>query len=153
MLPPWVVPGFGASEHDVADYSIRAHARYVVQLLDELQIERFHVVGFSLGGGVAVDMGDLAPDRVASIVLLSSIGVQELELFGDYHLNHALHGLQLGGLWAVHELFPHFGWLDDSLLGVSILPERNKTNDDSPWRWHGASTRSATRRPGAHQSQ
>jgi len=129
------LPGFGASEHDVADYSIRAHARYVVQLLDELRIERFHVVGFSLGGGVAVDMSDLAPERVASIVLLSSIGVQELELFGDYHLNHALHGLQLGGLWAVQELLPHFGWLDDSFLSVAYARNFYDT-DQRPLRGH-----------------
>jgi len=112
------LPGFGDSERDVPDYSIRAHARYVLQLLDELGIERFHVVGFSMGGGVALNLAELAPERVASVVLLSAIGVQELELFGDYGLNHAVHGAQVAGLWMLRELFPHFGWLDDAFLSV-----------------------------------
>jgi membrane protein DedA with SNARE-associated domain len=52
------------------------------------------------------------PDRIASLTLVSAIGVQELELMGDYHLNRALHGLQLAVLWALQELTPHMGVLD-----------------------------------------
>src|ERR1044071_9613097 len=70
------LPGFGHSSQAIPDYSIRAHADYVLQLLDQLQINRAHVVGFSLGGGVALNMIDRAPERVASLVMLSSVGVQ-----------------------------------------------------------------------------
>lgn len=112
------LPGFGASERDVADYSIRAHARYVVELLDRLDIERADLVGFSMGGGVALSVADLAPRRVRSITLLSAIGAQEYELLGDYRINHALHGVQLAGLWALRELTPHFGALDRTVLGI-----------------------------------
>ena len=112
------LPGFGASERDIPDYSFRAHARYVLLLLDNLGIDDAHVVGFSMGGGVALSMADLAPRRVRSITMLSAIGVQEMELLGDYTLNHALHGAQLAGLWGLRELTPHFGWLDDAMLGV-----------------------------------
>jgi pimeloyl-ACP methyl ester carboxylesterase len=112
------LPGFGDSEHDIPDYSFRAHARYVLELLDALGIDDAHVVGFSMGGGVALSMADLAPKRVRSITMLSSIGVQEMELLGDYGLNHAVHGAQLAGLWGLRELTPHFGWLDDAMLGV-----------------------------------
>lgn len=112
------LPGFGDSERDIRDYSFRAHARYVLELLDELGIDDAHVVGFSMGGGVALSMADLAPRRVRSITLLSSIGVQEMELLGDYGLNHAVHGAQLAALWGLRELTPNFGWLDDAMLGV-----------------------------------
>lgn len=112
------LPGFGDSEHEIPDYSFRAHARYVFELLDSLGIDDAHVVGFSMGGGVALSMADLAPRRMRSITMLSAIGVQEMELLGDYPLNHAVHGAQLAGLWALRELTPHFGWLDDALLGV-----------------------------------
>jgi membrane protein DedA with SNARE-associated domain len=50
--------------------------------------------------------------------MLSAIGVQEMELLGDYRLNHALHGLQLGVLWFVREAVPHFGLFDGAALGV-----------------------------------
>jgi pimeloyl-ACP methyl ester carboxylesterase len=120
------LPGFGDSEHEVPDYSFRAHARYVLELLDSLGIEDVHVVGFSMGGGVALSMSDLAPRRVRSITMLSAIGVQELELLGDATLNHALHAAQLAGLWALRELTPHFGWLDDAIRGTSTTPTRNR---------------------------
>jgi pimeloyl-ACP methyl ester carboxylesterase/membrane protein DedA with SNARE-associated domain len=112
------LPGFGDSAHEVADYSIRAHAHYVLALMDKLQIKRAHVIGFSMGGGVALNIADLAPERTASLVMLSAIGVQEMELLGDYHINHGLHGLQLAGLWLLREATPHFGFFDKAVLGV-----------------------------------
>jgi len=112
------LPGFGGSSRSVPDYSIRAHARYVVQMLDSLKIARVHVLGFSMGGGVALELAELAPQRVASLTMLSAIGVQEFELLGDYHLNHAVHALQLGGLWLLYNAVPHFGVLDGGFLSL-----------------------------------
>ena len=113
------LPGFGGSTRDVPDYSNAAHARYLLQLLDSLHIDQVHLVGFSMGGGVVLQMEQLAPGRVRSITMLSAIGAQEYELLGDYHLNHAIHGLQLAGLWLLREGVPHFGWLDDAVLSVA----------------------------------
>jgi membrane protein DedA with SNARE-associated domain/pimeloyl-ACP methyl ester carboxylesterase len=112
------LPGFGASTHDIPDYSFRAHARYTLTLLNELKIQRAHFVGFSMGGGVALSLADLAPERVASLTMLSAIGVQEMELLGDYHLNHAIHGAQLVGLWLLRAATPHFGAFDHAMLSV-----------------------------------
>ncbi len=112
------LPGFGNSTREIPDYSIRAHADYALQLMDKLNVRHAHVVGFSMGGGVALNLADLAPDRVASLTMLSAIGAQEMELLGDYHLNHALHGLQLAGLWLLREATPHMGWLDDAMFGT-----------------------------------
>ncbi len=136
------LPGFGGSTRRVPDYSIAAHARYVGALLDSLGVARAHLVGYSMGGGVAILLGADAPDRVASLVLVSSIGVQEYELLGDYLLNHAVHGLQLAGLWALTELVPHFGWMDHALLGVPYARNFYDT-DQRPLReallgWDGA---------------
>lgn len=112
------LPGFGNSEKEVADYSIRAHAAYSLELLDRLGLDKVHLVGFSMGGGVALEMIRQAPQRASSLTLLSAIGVQELELLGNYHLNHAVHGFQLGCLWALREAVPHFGLLDQAFFGV-----------------------------------
>lgn len=106
------LPGFGRSSRDLPDYSIRAQADYLDALLDHLGVARVQVVGYSLGGGAALHLQARDPGRVASVVMLSSIGVQELELLGDYALNHALHGLQWGALWLIHEAVPHFGRWD-----------------------------------------
>jgi pimeloyl-ACP methyl ester carboxylesterase len=112
------LPGFGGSSRSVPEYSVRAHAQYVLQLLDSLRIPRAHVLGFSMGGGVALNLADLAPGRVASVTMLSAIGAQEFELFGDYHLNHLVHGLQLAGLWLVYNVIPHFGAFDGGDLSL-----------------------------------
>lgn len=110
------LPGFGASTPRVPDYSIRSHAAVVLQWLDSLDIGRVHAVGFSLGGGVALEMHRADPRRIASLTLLSATATQEFELLGDYHLNRAVHTLQLAALWSLRELAPHFGVLDGLLL-------------------------------------
>ncbi len=110
------LPGFGASERDVPSYSARAHAAYAAALLDDLGVDRAHVLGFSMGGAVALELAAVAPERVLSVTMLASIGVEELELLGDHTLNHGLHGLQLAALQAARWLLPHFGALDQGML-------------------------------------
>jgi len=90
------LPGFGHSSPALPDYSFRSHASYVCSRFDEVGISRAHVLGFSMGGGVALSLFTLCPGRVESLVLLSSIGVQEMELLGEYHLNHVLSRLEHG---------------------------------------------------------
>jgi len=103
------LPGFGLSTCSLPDYSFRAHGAYLIQLLDLLHVPKAQLVGFSMGGGVVLSVTDLAPDRVASLVMLSAVGVQEREMSGSYAFNHFLHGVQVVALWSARELLPHFG--------------------------------------------
>jgi pimeloyl-ACP methyl ester carboxylesterase len=112
------LPGFGESTRAVPDYSVQAHAAYVEAFLAALGERRVHLVGFSMGGGVAIALAARDPQRVASLTLLSGLGVQEQELFGRYWVNHAVHGAQLAGLWLLTEATPHFGRFDGLFLGV-----------------------------------
>jgi len=109
--------GFGASSARVPDYSIAAQADYMAQLLELLEIDAVHVVGYSWGAGVALELARREA-RVRSVTLLAGIGAQEFELFGEHRLNHAVHGVQLAALWILSRLTPHFGLLDGALLGV-----------------------------------
>lgn len=106
------LPGFGNSEINLPDYSFRAHAFYLRQLLDQLGIEKAHFVGYSMGGGPALNFYDIAPQRVKSVTMLSSLGAQEFELTGDYYLNHLIHGLQTAFFWGLQQFTPHFGAFD-----------------------------------------
>ena len=110
MVPD--MPGFGHSQRAVGDYSLRASAHYLEQLLASEGVSQAHLVGYSLGGGAALQLWNIAPERVASLTLLSSIGVQELELLGDYRLNHAVHLAQLRLIQVLSVLTPHFGARD-----------------------------------------
>ncbi|MCH2102262.1 MAG: alpha/beta fold hydrolase, partial [Planctomycetes bacterium] len=105
------LPGFGSSERVLEDYSMISHGYTLVDLLEKLRIEEVHAVGFSMGGGVVLSMADHDPNRIDSITMMAAIGVQELEMFGKYELNHALHGFQLLALRTLSWVFPHFGAL------------------------------------------
>jgi 4,5:9,10-diseco-3-hydroxy-5,9,17-trioxoandrosta-1(10),2-diene-4-oate hydrolase len=74
-------PGFGGSDKPpvVGNY-YRHSAEYVVRLLDELQIERVHLLGNSLGGGTAMRLALEHPDRVGRLVLMGPGGLS-LNLF------------------------------------------------------------------------
>ena len=114
MIPD--LPGFGDSTEKIPDYSFRAHARYLLEFADQLNIEKFDVLGFSMGGGVVLSLSDLAPEKVRSVSMVSAIGVQEYELLGEYHLNHALHAAQLGFFWFLKESTPNFGIFDRMVI-------------------------------------
>ena len=74
-------PGFGASDKPgvVGNY-YRFAADLVVALLDELGIERVHLLGNSLGGGTAMRLALMEPDRVGRLVLMGPGGLT-LNLF------------------------------------------------------------------------
>ena len=109
------LPGFGWSSTDIPDYSFRAHALYVRDLLDARDLRIVHVLGFSMGGGVALSLADIAPDRLESLSMVSAIGIQQMELLGEYHINHVIHGVQLAGLSILSRAVPHTGALDAPL--------------------------------------
>ena len=62
------LPGFGGSTPWVGDYSARAMARVCLALLDEMHAagespRRVHVLGWSNGGAVALEMSRLQPSH------------------------------------------------------------------------------------------
>jgi pimeloyl-ACP methyl ester carboxylesterase len=66
------LPGFGDSEKPIsAAYDAPYFADSVVGLLDELGIERAHMVGNSMGGRVTIELAITHSDRVGKIALLS----------------------------------------------------------------------------------
>ena len=65
------LPGFGASSKPAtAPYTARWFAETVLATMDALGIERAHVVGNSMGGRIAIELGLRNPDRVTSLGLL-----------------------------------------------------------------------------------
>jgi pimeloyl-ACP methyl ester carboxylesterase len=65
------LPGFGDSDKPLgASYDARFFARAVVALLDALELDRAHLIGNSLGGRVALEVGLSHPERVERLALL-----------------------------------------------------------------------------------
>jgi pimeloyl-ACP methyl ester carboxylesterase len=65
------LPGFGASSKPLASYDPGFFAAHVLRLMDALAIDRADLVGNSLGGRVALEVGLRAPSRVRSLSLLA----------------------------------------------------------------------------------
>lgn len=64
--------GHGASETTEPPYAFETLAADAVALLDHLGIARAHFLGLSMGGMIGQYMGLLHPDRVASLMLVST---------------------------------------------------------------------------------
>lgn len=69
--------GHGESGPGNGDYSLGANASAIRDLLDHLGIDRVHIVGHSLGGGVSMQFAYQFPGRIDSLVLISSGGLGE----------------------------------------------------------------------------
>jgi pimeloyl-ACP methyl ester carboxylesterase len=65
------LPGFGSSgKPALGGYNAPWFAESMIGLMDELGIERAHLVGNSMGGRVAIERGLLHPERVGALGLL-----------------------------------------------------------------------------------
>ena len=92
--------GTGHSDKPDTGYEFRNMARDVVGLLDDLQLPRVHLCGFSMGGAIAQEVAIRHPDRVSRLVL-----------FGTF----------CGGIWAEpasHDVFRRL------LVTDNLTPER-----------------------------
>jgi pimeloyl-ACP methyl ester carboxylesterase len=61
--------GFGASAKPAGPHSIERFADAAGALIEELELERFHLVGHHTGGVIAVELAARYQDRVASLLL------------------------------------------------------------------------------------
>ncbi len=65
------LPGFGSSSKPaLGNYNASWFAEIMLGLMDGLGIRRTHIVGNSMGGRIAIEIGLTAPERVQSIGLL-----------------------------------------------------------------------------------
>ncbi|MFU8813379.1 MAG: alpha/beta fold hydrolase [Balneolaceae bacterium] len=66
------LPGFGLTgPHPDGDYSLRASMHLLESIRDELQIDRWTVIGNSMGAGLALSYAQLFPDHTDGIVLFN----------------------------------------------------------------------------------
>jgi len=81
--------GIGQSSAPDSAYSIQQMAADAVALLDYLNISQVHVVGHSMGGQIAQELAFAHPEKIQSLILISSWAKRDgkfnslIELFGD----------------------------------------------------------------------
>lgn len=67
------LPGFGNSQSISDDFQVAEFVDFIKNFTDKLSLERFHVIGHSLGGGIALHFSLKYPQRVTRLVLVSSM--------------------------------------------------------------------------------
>ena len=76
VIAPDIV-GFGFTERpEDIRYEMQTWLGHALDFLDALEIEQAHVVGNSFGGSLAVALAVHAPERVARLVLMGSVGLE-----------------------------------------------------------------------------
>jgi aminoacrylate hydrolase len=64
--------GTGQSSHSRIEYSVDQMADDLVRLMDQLRIDRAHLVGHSTGGAIGQTLAVTHPERLASLVIYAS---------------------------------------------------------------------------------
>jgi pimeloyl-ACP methyl ester carboxylesterase len=115
------LPGHGQSSRDRGDYSLGSLASTLRDLLAAEHIDRVHLVGHSLGGGVSMQFAYQFPERVASMVLEASGGLGE-EAFTGLRAA-SLPGSELVIGWAINEKTIRAAtWIGERLGRVGLSP-------------------------------
>lgn len=65
--------GIGRSTMDGKALSIEAMAQDALAVMDANQVDRFHLVGHSMGGVIAQEVALRAPERIASLCLMNTV--------------------------------------------------------------------------------
>ena len=68
------LPGFGDSE-DPVFWGYEAYAAFVASFIDALKIPKIHLMGQSMGGGIALATAALFPEKVYSVAIMNSAGI------------------------------------------------------------------------------
>ncbi len=125
--------GCGDSDKPMwADYSVSTQADLMVELLDELHIEKCHLVGHDIGGAIVQIMAVRNSERIITMTLINTVGydywpvqpitslrIPILKEIGVAVLNHGfLRFLVKRGLY-------HKDRLTDEVMGLFLAPLQN----------------------------
>jgi pimeloyl-ACP methyl ester carboxylesterase len=115
------LPGHGESSLGRGDYSLGAMASTLRDLLDELGIEKVHLVGHSLGVGISMQFAYQFPERVDSMTLVSSGGLGEETFTG---LRAAtLPGAEFALKWTINsKTLRGASWVGEQLGRIGMHP-------------------------------
>lgn len=67
------LPGFGHSKAAAEDFELSSYVTFVEDFSRSLGLGRFHLVGHSLGGGIALNYALRFPHKIKRLVLVSSL--------------------------------------------------------------------------------
>ena len=85
--------GTGLSDKPTEGYALANMARDIAGLLDELKVDRIHLLGYSMGGAIAQDFVRQFPDRVASLMLCATLAGGPSATYADASVSSVMRDL------------------------------------------------------------
>lgn len=111
------LPGLGFTERNLVRYSAENQVMVLLDWMDTMGLDQVHVVGYSQGSAVALELANSAPLRMVSVTFIAGVGLQEYELLGRYEWNQPIYTAYRGLLLSLRWLTPHFGYFDAPMFG------------------------------------
>lgn len=121
------VRGFGQSSQPIDTYT---HYDDLLALLDHLEIPKAHLVGLSMGGGIASGFAVLHPDRVLTLALLDS-DIHGYPSSVDWNVHAGEVGVDDAKVnWLAHDVFAQTRTKQDVTAELTKIVQ-----DYSGWHW------------------
>ena len=120
------LPGCGHSGMLPSDCSIAGFARSLWALIDYLAFPLTNIVGFSLGGAVALEMALQRPESVPRLALINSLASYQVDHWRKWlvarmpRLMIAVFGMRALGRLSAGRLFPH-AWQREMRERASVI--------------------------------
>ena len=73
------LPGFGESHSAQSLNSINAMAKKIIEILDEKKIEKFNLIGHSMGGMIVQEITKLIGDRVNKLICFATGSIGDIQ--------------------------------------------------------------------------
>lgn len=141
LAPDW--PGYGGSTWSEQRRTTQDLVRCLYELMDHWSVSSACLAGISMGGGVALGMAALHPERVDRLVLVGTYGLQSHAPF--HKLSYLM--VRLPGVMACSwSLLRHSRWLTRLSLRA-IMKDRNAVTEELVEQCHAA-----VRKPTAGQA-
>ncbi len=74
VIAPYL-PGFGKSSGSNLNWNYDNYANLIIDFLKTLNLKKVHLIGHSLGGGIAATLAASMPNIVESLILVDSTGI------------------------------------------------------------------------------
>jgi len=111
------LPGFGNSLPIGDDFQVSEFVNFIEDFTNTLGLKRFHLMGHSLGGGIALHFALKYPHKIGRLVLVSSMFLGKEIAFWARFLSSTVFLRLLGGVGIA--CFEFVGWLFKLLYAPS----------------------------------
>ena len=72
------LPGFGESHKAPSLNSINDMANFVLQVIEEKEINKFHLIGHSMGGMIVQEIAKIAGDKIEKLICFATSSIGEI---------------------------------------------------------------------------